>query len=142
MKNLINKESGGDYNAKNPTSSASGKYQILDSTYADIAKNTGKSVQWLKTPEGQEFAMSEYLYPQYEKTLVSLNQEVNEENIYTVHQLGSGRATRYFNKTLTGKDYTIMWKNLPASIQKFTKKTEQSEILKQWNKIYRGGKSS
>jgi len=137
MDYLVSKESGGDYTANSPTSTAYGKYQLLDSTNKQVAKELGKTPEYLRTPEGQEKAMK-YLYNSYTTLLESLGEPETKENIYTVHQLGETRASRYFNNTLTGKDYTIMWKNLPKSVQDTVKRTDQQEILKEWNKQYRG----
>lgn len=133
----MDKESKGDYTANNPSSTAYGKYQLIDSTNNEVAKALGTTPEYLRTPKGQEQAMN-YLYDKYTDVLDNLHEPVNKENVYTIHQLGIARATRYFNNELTGKDYTIMWKNLPKNIQSTIKRTDHEEILKEWNKLYRG----
>lgn len=63
---IVKKESGGNYQATNPNSSAAGKYQFLWNTWRDeIAQFTGvKSKQdFLNNPEAQDRFYNEYYLP-------------------------------------------------------------------------------
>ncbi len=100
-----------------------------------VAKELGKSEEYLRTPKGQEEAMT-HLIKGYDKTLKENNEPLTDSNRYVVHQLGATRAKRYFTHTLTGKDYTIMWKNLPDETQAEIPRTDRVSILKAWKGLY------
>jgi len=64
---IVSKESGGNYKATNPNSSATGKYQFLWNTWGDkIADFTGvKSKQeFLNNPQAQDSFYNDYYLPQ------------------------------------------------------------------------------
>jgi len=129
-----NYESGdAGYDLQSKTSSAYGKYQIINDKFKDLAKRTGKTEKYLRTPAGQEEAM-DALTEFYDEQLTDYGVPINNTNRYTVHQLGEGRAKRYFTNTLTNKDITLMWKNLgkPKTIH-----GNREAILKAWNNKFR-----
>jgi len=133
---LVKHESGGDYFAQNPSSSAFGKYQVIDSTRRGVAKKLGISDNYAKTPEGQEQVYSE-LKRQYSSNLSRWGQEETPANMYTVHQLGAGRAKRFFSGKLTSKDVGIMYKNLRKSDRGKIDRFDREAVLSAWEQTYR-----
>ena len=64
---IVSKESGGNYRATNPNSSATGKYQFLWNTWGDkIADFTGvqSKQEFLNNPEAQDSFYNDYYLPQ------------------------------------------------------------------------------
>jgi len=126
---IVAKESKGDYNAQNPTSTAFGKYQVIDSTRRDVANKLGLTEAQSKTPEGQEKVYTE-LKNGYRSLLRKLDEPITAKNMYAVHQLGTGRAERYFKGTLTAKDLKVMKDNLPKS------KQDTKDVVGEWTRTY------
>lgn len=79
------KESGGDYGAKNPSSSASGKYQFTDATWK------GTMGDKPRTPENQEIAMRK-LTDQNAQALQRAGFNPTPELLSLAHQQGVGGA--------------------------------------------------
>ena len=131
-------ESNGSYDARNPKSSAYGKYQLLNGTYKSVAEKLGVPEDQLKTPEGQEKAM-DYLLTEYANTLQALGQDTTKANMYIMHQLGQSRGERYFKNNLTSKDYTLMWKNLPKASQEKVDRRDHKAIKAEWDSLYAKG---
>lgn len=116
---------------------AYGKYQHLGSTTRAIAKQTGKSFEWLRTPEGQEFAQA-HLIKQNRAAMKKAGIPVTPSNYYVFHQLGAPRAKRFFSGKLTAKDYKVLYDNLPASAQKRAI-GNPALIVDEWKRAYTRG---
>lgn len=90
-------ESGGDTTAKNPNSSATGKYQFVKSTFEGVKKNNPNlpDVSW------EDFRTNPDAQEQYQKALVNENTsalqrnglDVNPSNQYIVHFAGAPKGT-------------------------------------------------
>lgn len=96
MQSVAGAESGGDPNARNPNSSATGTYQFTDGTWNTLAaQNPGAGL----TPDGrtdpnqQETAMR-LLTAQNAKALNSAGIPVNPTSLYSAHFLGAGGAQK------------------------------------------------
>jgi hypothetical protein len=89
-------ESSGNDAARNPNSSATGRYQFTEGTWNDLARN---NPQLGLTPEGrldpaqQEKAIRAFT-GQNAKTLSQAGIQVNPANLYAAHFLGAGGATQ------------------------------------------------
>jgi hypothetical protein len=96
MQAVAGAESGGNPNAKNPNSSATGTYQFTTGTWNDLAaQNPGAGL----TPDGrtdpkqQEIAMR-LLTAQNAKALAGAGLPVNPTSLYSAHFLGAGGAQK------------------------------------------------
>ena len=93
------RESGGNDAAKNPNSSASGRYQFIDSTYLAYARrlypglSDAQLMSMKNDPAVQERIMSEFTSDN-SSSLRSAGFDVNDRNLYLSHFLGSGGALR------------------------------------------------
>ena len=87
-------ESGGNYKAKNPDSSAYGKYQFIDATWIDAQKALGRPLD-RNSVKDQEDAQA-WLLAFNTKYLKKKGIEPNAKNLYMVHFLGQGGANRFF----------------------------------------------
>lgn len=93
------RESGGNDNARNPNSSASGRYQFIDSTYLTYARrlypglSDSQLMAMKNDPAVQERIMSEFTTDN-SNSLRSGGFDVNDRNLYLSHFLGSGGALR------------------------------------------------
>lgn len=133
-------ESNNSYTAKNPTSTAYGKYQFLRGTNSYYAKKMGVSSSYLRTPEGQELAMDVMLRDNA-SVLRKHGLPVNTTNLYVLHQQGAGGGIDILKGDPSPKTLSLMKSNLPKSLQKgdiysnfmkfYTSKTtgQQSVIL-------------
>jgi len=100
---IVANESGGNYKALNPHSSASGKYQFLWNTWGDkISKVTGvKSKQeFLNNPEAQDTFYNEYYVPNEMmpavKRLKKYAPDLSEKQLAKLyHYQGEGGAKKY-----------------------------------------------
>jgi len=105
-------ESRGSYTAKNPNSTAYGKYQFLKSTYDEASKALGKSVEELRTPQGQELAM-EWLVAKNAKELEAKDIDATAFNVYGAHQQGVTGFERILKGKATEQDIVNMYNNTP-----------------------------
>lgn len=120
------------YDTKNAAgSSAYGKYQFMPSTAKEIASKIGIDPNQWQEPENQERIMN-YAKQSYIDALDRWGVEPNEKNQYVIHQLGSGRANRYFKGKLTDKDVNVMNYNLPDKY----KATDRNLVIETWAKLY------
>jgi hypothetical protein len=91
-------ESGGNPNAKNPNSSATGLYQFTEGTWADLAKN---NPNLMLTPDGradpaqQERAIRAFTQ-QNAASLSKAGIGVNPGSLYAAHFLGPGGAQQAY----------------------------------------------
>jgi len=89
-------ESGGSNTAKNPNSSATGKYQFLEGTWNDLAQQNpglGLTPDGRTDPAQQERAMKVFT-AQNAKHIAGAGIPVNPGNLYAAHLLGAGGATQ------------------------------------------------
>ncbi|RKY56469.1 MAG: hypothetical protein DRP93_01340 [Candidatus Neomarinimicrobiota bacterium] len=108
-------ESGGTkdpYTAKNPASSAYGKYQVIDDTNNTVANRLGITPAQARTPQGQE-AVGKNLETEYRQQLKGLGLQDTQENMLTIHQLGYPRAKRVFQGNATPEDMELMKTSTP-----------------------------
>lgn len=89
-------ESGGNPNAKNPNSSASGLYQFTDGTWSDLMKKypaLGLTADGRMDPVQQELAMQAFTLDNAE-ILKNSGVPISGGSLYAAHFLGAGSATR------------------------------------------------
>ncbi len=102
------------YTAHNKGSGAYGKYQHLPSTTTKAARATGKSVEYLKTPAGQEEAQGWLLNENIDE-LKRRGIPVTGANVYGIHQQGGYLLSKMVHgKELTDKDRKLISDNTPA----------------------------
>lgn len=97
-------ESGGNDNADNPLSSASGRYQFIDTTYNAYAKKLGLTGS-KNDPINQELVMNAYTKDSADM-LSRRGIEITDANLYLMHLLGQGGGldfleNSYDNELLT-----------------------------------------
>lgn len=88
-------ESGGNDAAKNPNSSALGRYQFLDSTWRGLMEQypeLGLTADGRTDPAQQERAMARFTQDNA-RTLASAGLPVNPGTLYAAHFLGAGGAS-------------------------------------------------
>lgn len=89
-------ESGGDPNARNPRSSASGLYQFTNSTWNRLVEaypSAGLTADGRSNPGQQERAVR-LLTAENERTLGKAGFEASNANLYAAHFLGAGAAVK------------------------------------------------
>ena len=89
-------ESGGNPNAKNPNSSASGLYQFTDGTWSDLMKKypaLGLTADGRMDPAQQELAMQAFTLDNAE-ILKNSGVPISGGSLYAAHFLGAGSAPR------------------------------------------------
>ena len=89
-------ESGGNDMAKNPNSSATGRYQFLDATWNDLAQRhpeLGLTPDGRDDPNQQEAAMKAFTMDNA-RQLTGAGVGVNPGTLYAAHFLGAGGASK------------------------------------------------
>jgi hypothetical protein len=122
-------ESRGDYNAKNPNSSARGKYQFISSTLNYVSNETGLSKEYLTTPRGQEQAM-DFLLKENERVLQNRKIPIDNFTMYGAHQLGASGFSRVYQGRPSKRDIANMKNNLP-------KKLRVGDVTQNWMNYYK-----
>jgi hypothetical protein len=96
-------ESRGNYGARNQSgSSASGKYQVIRSTFELYAKDKNSPVyrmtfeDFQKSPELQE-ALMDYMLQDYKRVLSAGGVPIDEKTLYLAHFLGPDTAVKVYN---------------------------------------------
>jgi hypothetical protein len=89
-------ESGGDYTAKNPVSSASFKYQFTDATFNGLKKNYPELPQltkeeFKKDPQAQELFQGAYR-AENKNALKKYGHDITPANEYIMHWAGAPKA--------------------------------------------------
>jgi len=109
---LKSKESSGDYNAKNPKSSASGGYQFIDSTWRSLSNKYGIGTEYKTAksapPEVQDIVAARYVAD----ILAENNNDVTKVPVvwYTGNSAGSmSEAALKANNGLTADRYQADW---------------------------------
>lgn len=98
------RESGGNDNAKNPSSSASGRYQFIDSTYLPLARSAfpGRSDDYLMSVKNNRDVQNTVMRTFTESNVAALQKagiDVNNGSVYASHFLGGPGAIRAFSAT-------------------------------------------
>ena len=124
-------ESGGNYLAKNKSSSAFGKYQVLKSTMAEKAKELNMSIADAKKPEGQETVIHSLL-SDYKDRLRKFDLPVTKENMFVLHNLGQTGGVRVLRGNYTGDDIKAMRANVSSEERKLPPK----ELVKAYTERY------
>ncbi len=123
--------SGGDHTALNKKSGAYGAYQHLPSTTRKAAKALGKSVEYLKTPEGQEEAQN-WLLTENKAELGRRGIPATPGNMYGIHQQGGQVFAKMYNgDPLSDKEKALIVSNTPAAFR-------TGDAVSDWNKKYGG----
>ena len=97
-------ESGGDYGARNQSgSSASGKYQVIRSTFELYAKDKNSPVygmtfeQFQKSSPDVQEALMDYMLQDYNRVLSAGGVPIDEKTLYLAHFLGPDTAVKVYN---------------------------------------------
>ena len=105
-------ESGGNDSAKNPLSSATGRYQFIESTWREMMTKhpeLGLTAEGRLDPEQQERAIRAFTADNA-KALTAAGISPTNGNLYAAHFLGAGGA-----RTVLGADDSLMVSNLVPS---------------------------
>lgn len=100
------KESGGNDLAKNPNSSATGRYQFTSGTWNALAKShpeLGLTPSGRTDPAQQERAIRVFTQ-ENAKALSNAGLPINPQNLYGAHFLGAGGANRFIPAAINNPD--------------------------------------
>ena len=111
-------ESNGRYDAKNPKSTAFGKYQHIIATTRAVAKRLGISVEEARTSKGQE-RVQRALENEYTVHIKGLGLKVNQQNMLSIHQLGYPTFKKAVKGLLTAGDFAVLKENVPIQYNRF-----------------------
>lgn len=123
--------SSNPYNAKNPNSSAKGKYQFTNIMVKDLNQKLGITRKDLKSPKVQEQAM-EYLIGEYKEALYKWELPNTKENIFVLHNLGLTGGVKALRGTYAPRDIRNMASNLPADMDK----SSMNAVITNYNTLY------
>lgn len=123
--------SSNPYNAKNPNSSAKGKYQFTNIMVKDLNQKRGITREDLKSPKVQEQAM-EYLIGKYKEALDKWELPNTKENIFVLHNLGLTGGVKALRGTYEPSDIKNMASNLPADMDK----SSMNAVITNYNTLY------
>lgn len=107
-------ESGGDDNARNPTSTATGRYQFLTSTWNGLVQkypNAGLTADGRTNPQQQEIAIRLFT-AENARYLKNNNIPINNATLYGAHFLGAGDAV----KVLAAPATDLVSAHVPSSV--------------------------
>jgi hypothetical protein len=109
---LKSKESSGDYNAKNPDSSASGGYQFIDSTWRSLSSKYGVGTEY-KTAKSAPSDVQDIVAAKYvSDILAENNNDITKVPVvwYTGNAAGQmSEEAIAVNKGLTADRYQADW---------------------------------
>lgn len=100
------KESGGNDRAANPNSTALGRYQFTEGTWAGLAKqypDLGLTPNGRTDPAQQERAMQAFTRDNA-RALTAAGITINPQNLYGAHFLGAAGATSFIPSALSNPD--------------------------------------
>lgn len=123
--------SSNPYNAKNPNSSAKGKYQFTNIMVKDLNQKLGITRKDLKSPKVQEQVM-EYLIGEYKEALDKWELPNTKENIFVLHNLGLTGGVKALRGTYEPSDIKNMASNLPADMDK----SSMNAVITNYNTLY------
>ena len=123
--------SSNPYKAKNPNSSAKGKYQFTNIMVKDLNQKLGITRKDLKSPKVQEQAM-EYLIGEYKEALDKWELPNTKENIFVLHNLGLTGGVKALRGTYEPSDIKNMASNLPADMDK----SSMNAVITNYNTLY------
>lgn len=111
-------ESGGNAKAKNPLSSATGKYQFTEGTWKAIVKenNLGYTLNDRNDPEKSEVVMRAFTNKNENYLKPIVGRELNDADRYLGHFLGAGGAGSFFRALNSNQDAPISTVLSPAAI--------------------------
>ncbi len=98
---MIKSESGGNPNADNPNSSASGILQYTDDTWTGAVKNhpeLGLSVKDKNKPDAQKKMTEQLINKEYEPALKKAGIDATPAAIYAMHHFGQEQALRLLKR--------------------------------------------
>ena len=114
------------YTAYNKKSGAYGMYQHLPSTTTKASKRLGKSVSYLRTPDGQEEAQK-WLLTENIGELKRRGIPVTPANVYGIHQQGGYVLSKMVKGIpLTERETELVRSNTPASHR------TSGDVVKDW----------
>lgn len=107
-------ESGGNYSADNPNSTAFGGFQFLDGTWSDLVRrhpNSGLKLDGRGDPAQEEIAIRLFT-DENANTLAASGIAQTNGNLYAAHFLGAGDAVRVLN----ANGQTLVSSIVPANV--------------------------
>lgn len=156
MSTVAQRESGGDIGAKNPFSSASGKFQFLRGTYEGDSTSPGirnldprlqgvSFEEFNKREDLQDIAMKILTNMNYDFMKAKLGREPTEEEMYLAHFLGANGAYKLIKSAEKGEAVSsaVSSKVMMANPNMFPSGSESSTtVLNRIKGYYEKGKVS
>jgi hypothetical protein len=104
---LAQAESGGDVNAKNPNSSASGKYQFTNDTWKSLVekhgKQTGITMRDKNNPQAQDVFAELFTKENADILTNKLGRQPTDGDLYVAHFFGAPQAAKFISNVGTNK---------------------------------------